>query len=50
VVERKAKRGRTPGRLVPQEGLELDTVGSGSAGNDGGTMMTEMTGIAKGAQ
>jgi hypothetical protein len=32
VVERKAKRGRTPGRLVPQEGLELDTVVYGSAG------------------
>jgi hypothetical protein len=32
VVERKAKRGRTLGRLVPQEGLELDTAVSGSAG------------------
>jgi hypothetical protein len=32
VVERKAKRGRTLGRLVPQEGMELDTVVSGSAG------------------
>jgi hypothetical protein len=32
VVERKAKRGRALGRLVPQEGLELDTVVSGSAG------------------
>jgi hypothetical protein len=25
VVERKAKRGRALGRLVPQEGMELDT-------------------------
>jgi hypothetical protein len=33
VVERKAKRrGRALGRLVPQEGMELDTVVSGSAG------------------
>jgi hypothetical protein len=32
VVERKAKRGRTLGRLVPQEGLELDTAVSSSAG------------------
>jgi hypothetical protein len=32
VVERKAKRGRALGRLVPQEGVELDTVVSGSAG------------------
>jgi hypothetical protein len=32
VVERKAKRGRTPGRLVPQEEMVLDTVVSGSAG------------------
>ena len=32
VVERKAKRGRALGRLVSQEGMELDTVVSGSAG------------------
>jgi hypothetical protein len=32
VVERKAKRGRALGRLVSQEGLELGTVVSGSAG------------------
>ena len=33
VVERKqAKRGRALGRLVPQEGLELNTAVSGSAG------------------
>jgi hypothetical protein len=32
VVERKAKRGRALGRLVPQEEMELDTVVSGSAG------------------
>jgi hypothetical protein len=32
VVERKAKRGRTLGCLVPQEGIELDTIVSGSAG------------------
>jgi hypothetical protein len=32
MVERKAKRGRALGRLVPQEGMELDTVVSGSAG------------------
>jgi hypothetical protein len=32
VVERKAKRGRSHGRLVPQEGMELDTAVSGSAG------------------
>jgi hypothetical protein len=31
VVERKAKRGRALGRLVPQEGMELDTVVFGSA-------------------
>ena len=32
VVERKAKRGRALGRLASQEGMELDTVVSGSAG------------------
>ena len=32
VVERKAKRGRALGRLVSQEGMELDTVVFGSAG------------------
>ena len=33
MVEQKAKRGRALGRLVPQEGVELDTaVVSGSAG------------------
>jgi hypothetical protein len=32
VVERKAKRGRVLGRLVSQEGMELDTVVSSSAG------------------
>jgi hypothetical protein len=31
-VERKAKRRRALGRLVSQEGMELDTVVSGSAG------------------
>jgi hypothetical protein len=31
-VERKAKRGRALGRLASQEGMELDTVVSGSAG------------------
>jgi hypothetical protein len=54
VVERKAKRGRALGRLVPQEGVEL-VVGHGGVrlarlGNDGGTTTTEMTRIAKGAQ
>jgi hypothetical protein len=52
VTERKAKRGRTPGRLVPQSGG--DGVGHtwrclARLGNDGGTMTTGMTGIAKGA-
>jgi hypothetical protein len=32
VVEHKAKRGRARGRLASQEGMELDTVVSGSAG------------------
>jgi hypothetical protein len=32
VVEQKAKRGRALGRLASQEGMELDTVVSGSAG------------------
>jgi hypothetical protein len=51
VVERKAKRGRALGRLVPQERMELDTVVSDSAGKRRrGAMTTEMTGIAKGAQ
>jgi hypothetical protein len=45
------RRGRALGRLVPQEGLELDTAVSGSAGKRRrDDVATEMTGIAKGVQ
>jgi hypothetical protein len=51
VVERKDKRGRALGRLVSQEGMEFWTRWClARLGNDGGTMTTGLTGIAKGAQ
>jgi hypothetical protein len=53
VVERKAKRGRTLGRLVPQalrRGWSWTRSCLARLGNDGGMRTTEMTGIAKGAQ
>jgi hypothetical protein len=41
VVERKAKRGRALGRLVPQEGMEMDRWCLVRLGNGGGMMTTE---------
>jgi hypothetical protein len=46
VVERKVKRGRALGRLVPQEGMELvgyDRSCLARLGNNGGMRTTEMT-------